>query len=69
MSEDIPSGPARTGFTPNLVVGIGVTLLGVLLTLDKLQVTNALAWLPVLAGAARSLWLEHRLPGIPREPG
>ena len=46
MSEDIPSGPARTGFTPNLVVGIGVTLLGVLLTLDKLQVTNALAWLP-----------------------
>ena len=46
MSDDIPSGPARTGFTPNLVVGIGVTLLGVLLTLDKLQVTNALAWLP-----------------------
>ena len=24
----------RSGFTPNLVVGIGVTLLGVLLTLD-----------------------------------
>ncbi len=51
MSEEIrpgEMGPAetRSGFTPNLVVGIGVTLLGVLLTLDKLQVTSALAWLP-----------------------
>ena len=51
MSEEIRPGetqPAetRSGFTPNLVVGIGVTLLGVVLTLDKLQVTNALLWLP-----------------------
>ena len=51
MSEEIRLGeiqPAetRSGFTPNLVVGIGVTLLGVVLTLDKLQVTNALLWLP-----------------------
>ena len=41
----------RSGFTPNLVVGIGVTLLGVLLTLDKLEMTDALVWLrywPVL---------------------
>ena len=51
MSEEIRPGevqPAetRSGFTPNLVVGIGVTLLGVVLTLDRLEVTNALAWLP-----------------------
>ena len=51
MSEEIRPGEAepaetRSGFTPNLVVGIGVTLLGVILTLDKLQVTNALEWLP-----------------------
>jgi hypothetical protein len=41
----------RAGFTPNLVVGIGVTLLGVVLTLDKLGVIGAMAWLrfwPVL---------------------
>jgi hypothetical protein len=44
-------GEARSGFTPNLVVGIGVTLLGVVLTLDKLDMTDALVWLrfwPVL---------------------
>lgn len=41
----------RSGFTPNLVVGIGVTLLGIVLTLDKLEITDALVWLrywPVL---------------------
>jgi hypothetical protein len=38
-------------FTPNLVVGIGVTMLGVVLTLDKLGIVEALGWLqfwPVL---------------------
>jgi hypothetical protein len=43
---DAQPGDARSGFTPNLVVGVGVTLLGVVLTLDKLGMTNALAWLP-----------------------
>ena len=51
MSEQIrpgetPPAETRSGFTPNLVVGIGVTLLGVVLTLDKLEITSALAWLP-----------------------
>jgi hypothetical protein len=47
----VREGETRSGFTPNLVVGIGVTLLGVVLMLDKLEVTDALAWLrywPVL---------------------
>ena len=56
MSEEIRPGEirpeeTRSGFTPNLVVGVGVTLLGVVLTLDKLQVTDSLTWLrywPVL---------------------
>jgi hypothetical protein len=56
MNGEIRPGEAepaetRSGFTPNLVVGVGVTLLGVLLTLDKLEVTDALVWLrywPVL---------------------
>jgi hypothetical protein len=41
----------RSGFTPNLVVGIGVTLLGIVLTLDRLGIVEALSWLrfwPVL---------------------
>jgi hypothetical protein len=48
---EVQPAETRSGFTPNLVVGIGVTLLGVLLTLDKLEMINALVWLrywPVL---------------------
>jgi hypothetical protein len=45
------TGETRAGFTPNLVVGVGLTLLGVVLTLDKLGVVDAIGWLrfwPVL---------------------
>jgi hypothetical protein len=49
--RDAQATETRSGFTPNLVVGIGVTLLGVVLMLDKLELTDAFAWLrywPVL---------------------
>jgi predicted membrane protein len=39
------AGNARINFTPNMVVGIGVALLGVLLTLDQVQVLQAADWL------------------------
>ena len=46
MNDERRAAETRAGFTPNLVVGVGVTLLGVVLTLDRLGLTNALAWLP-----------------------
>ena len=48
---DGPVDTTRPVFTPNLVVGLGVTLLGVVLTLDKVGVIEAMGWLrfwPVL---------------------
>jgi hypothetical protein len=70
MTED-----TRPGFTPNLVVGIGVTLFGVVLTLDRLGAANALAWLrfwPVLVillGASIVWQALHPDPsGRPAQP-
>jgi hypothetical protein len=61
----------RTWFAPNVVIGIGITLLGVVLMLDRVGVADALTWLrywPLLLVAFGASIAAQALSGGPVRP-